>query len=111
MESVKKLYLDNLIVITICLFVIAYVFVNYETIKTGVFPVVLAKPFLMSAMVTVILYLVFTFNGEEVGNGSSNVVRSMGTVKHVVEPLPPVDVVKQNVFLPHVSRNSYGLKF
>jgi hypothetical protein len=77
----------------------------------GVFPVVLAKPFLMSAMVSVILYLVFTFNGEDVVGSSGGYVRPIGTVKHVVEPLPPVDVVKQNIFIPHASRNSYGLKF
>lgn len=113
MDGVKKIFLDNLIVIFICLYIVVYFCVNYETIKMGVFPVVLAKPFLISSITTVLLYLVFTFDEtENVAVTTGGLVKPIApiAVKQVIEH-PPMEIVKNNVFIPHASRGQYGLRF
>ena len=112
MDTYKKMFMDHLIIVFLCLFVIMYVFMNYQQIKNGIFPVALTKPFLISAIAIVLCYLLFTLNESDETANLLNGNPNQYKVVTVANPDVEIAQLPQNkIFMPHTAKSQYGIKF
>ena len=87
---------------------------NYELIKKGTFPVALSKPFLISSITVVMIYLLLTLNDSDetinLLNGETKQYKVV-TVENAKPDIELATLPQNKIFMPHASKSQYGIKF
>jgi hypothetical protein len=105
-----KYFLNNLIVITLCLYVIVYIALNYELLKEGKINYNITKPLMATALIIIICYIYATWNEDD--EIEHYLTKEPIKYKIVNPDNEFIDAINNNdIFVPQNKRSKFGINF
>lgn len=116
----KTLFLENIILITLCFFVILYIIFNYSELRDSRFTCNnVSKCLLITSILILIIYIFVCWDDEEESNNNQIEISDIPKYKFGNKVNKIYKVVNdsqsklsnQNIFISHKNKGKYGIQF